>query len=221
MPADINDTEVLDENRTALVNTENRAADTIGEPLTYRSDNGSCYFGDIANRALDNEDSAKSIERLESHKRQMSDLPERQAEGIIGTALRSYEDAEFEYRVNPNTTLGEGGEFAPPLWLNELFATARRPGEVIQRLAPEFDLPDGVSSVNLPRITTGTSVPTQNEQPSSVEDVDIETASTKSPATVFAGASDWSLQAFEQSPKGAHLDWVVFRDLTESLVAQV
>ncbi len=199
--------EQIDEHRGEIETTEQNGHRAIKEPLVYRSDSKTSYFMDLA--AQMQGDSGAS-ERLSRHGRQMADLPPQEA--------RSFPETEF--RVNPNTTEGTGGEFAPPLWLNRLFATARRPGQIIQRLAHTFDFPAGASSINLPRITTGT-VAAPQVPGAPVASQDVETASPKSNAVVFAGNSDWSIQSLEQSPRGAHLDWVVFTDLAESFDAEV
>lgn len=199
--------EPTQEQRAIIERAEANGHRAVGEPLIYEYRNRRSYCRDLALRESRN---TAAGERLRKHMRQMQAVPKRE--------MRSLEGVEF--RVNPNLTAGTGGEFAPPLWLNELFAMARRPGEVIQRLAPTFDLPPGVSSVNLPRMTQGT-VASQNVAGTPVDDQDVETEAVKSPAATFVGMSDWALQALEQSPAGAHLDWVVFKDLFDSLDAEV
>ena len=181
---------------------EDRAHNAIREPLVYQRHEERSYFADLAAARLGLDDGAEAGERLVRHGRQM----------------------EMEHRVNPNPTAGTGGEFAPPLWLNELFATAPRPGECIQRLVRdcgnEFPLPAGAGSINLPRVTKGTLVNDQTPG-APTDDQDVETASVKAQTIAYTGNSDWSLQAFEQSPRGAHLDWVVFKDMGESLDAEL
>jgi hypothetical protein len=187
-----------------LETTEERAQRVIREPLIYRVSERRSYFKDLFMRRDDSE----ARERLESHGRQMADLPTESRELEL-------DGLEYERRVNPNLEEGHGSEFAPPLWLNREFAPGKRTGPVLQKLIPTFDLPKGVSSVNLPRITGGTSVSPQ--QPGGpVDSKEVLTKAAKSPAVVFAGQSDWSIQALEQSPAGAHLDWAILFDLHES-----
>lgn len=197
--------------RDVLDATERHQA--IPEPLVYRRGAPTSYFADLALWAKKGDLAARA--RLERHDRQMADLP---------VENRAHPDQEAEYRVNPNTTAGTGGEFAPPLWLNQYFATQKRPGEVIQRLVREkgneFDLPAGASSINMPKLKAGTLVNDQTPG-STVDDAEIETVALKAQAIVYSGMSDWSIQTFEQSPQGAHLDWAIFKDAGESLDASL
>ena len=195
------------EQRSVAETAETKGHRAVREPLIYGLDARASYYRDLAQIRRGN---AQAGSRLEKHRAQMKDVAQRETRTLAGV----------EYRVNPSTKAEQGGEFAPPLWLNTLFATARRPGQMIQRLAPTFDLPPGVSSVSLPRITTGTEADTMTDN-APVDDTDIETAIVKSEVATFAGLSDWSIQSLEQSPAGAHLDWVVFKDLTESIDAEV
>ncbi len=195
--------------REARQEVEKVEQETISEPLVYRLGGETSYFRDLYRVSRDD---TAALERLQRHAKQMRDVPPLE--------VRSDPDAAFERRVNPNQETGRGFEFTPPLWLNQLFATKRRPGQVLQRLAHEFDMPSGVSSINLPRITQGALVndqtpgaPTDNE--------DIETAPVKAQSIIYSGESDWSLQSLEQSPTTAHVDWVAFTDMTESLDAEL
>lgn len=204
-------TDLTPEQRRAVETAEANGHREVREPLVYQAD-GDSYFADLARRHAGD---SVAGERLERHWRQMAAVPleTRQVRGTV-----------FEYRANPNVTAGTGGEFAPPLWLNELFATAPRPGEVIQRLVREkehqFTMPSGASSVNLTRITKGTVV--NDDTPNApVDNQDVETAPVKAEALMYAGESDWSIQTLDQSPAGARLDQVVFTDLGESLDAEL
>lgn len=203
-------TEISDELRAIVETAEHNGHRRVREPLVYRARGERSYLVDLAKASRGD---GPAAERLERHGRQMT---------AVAVETRAHPDAEYEYRVNPNTTLGTGGEFAPPLWLNEYFATARRPGEVIQRLVREnggeFTLPDGASSINLPKVTQGATV--NDDTPGDpVDNQDVETTPVKAEALYYSGESDWPIQALEQSPQGAHLDWAMFRDMGEALDA--
>jgi HK97 family phage major capsid protein len=144
--------------------------------------------------------------RLERHGEQM-DLVRAARESRV-----SY--AGFEFRVTPDRTDGHGGYFAPPLWLNELFATANRPGRVLAGLMARFPLPPGVSSVNVPLLSTGSAVQPAVDD-AAVVDRDITDSEASSQVVPFGGQADVALQLLEQSPVGAHLDWALFLDLSE------
>jgi hypothetical protein len=121
----------------------------------------------------------------------------------------------MEYRVTPDRTDGFGGYFAPPLWLNQLFATANRPGRVLAGLMPRFPLPPGVSSINVPVIGTGTGAEPQVDD-TAVLDQDFTDSAASSNVAALSGQADVALQLLEQSPAGAHLDWAIFMDLSEA-----
>jgi capsid protein len=198
------------EQRAQAEATERRAWGVLREPAVYRFAGEHDYFVDLA--LARRKGDRQAGERLSRHGEQMRRLPSETREAPNGV--------EMEYRVPPARVTGEGLEFSVPLWLNELFATAPRPGMIFQRLVPNFTLPAGVSSVNFPRITQGTRAGTPVDG-APADSQDVLTAQCASPAVAFAGISDWSLQSLEQSPAGASLDWVVFKDLTESLDDEV
>lgn len=197
------------ETRAAIERAERKAREDVREELVYQS-GGVGYYRDLA---LAEKSNRGALDRLERHGRQMDEAAKHRE-------IRTLEGTEFEYRVNPSLTAGQGGEFAPPIWLNELFSSIPRSSECVQRLAQQFDLPEGAASVNIPRMTQGTQTATQVAN-AAVADRDATTTPTKSPATTFAGMSDWSLQVLEMSPVGAALDWVVQKDLAESLDSKV
>ncbi len=204
--------EIPEEARDLAETAEANGHRAVREPLVYQFHEARSFFVDRAISATDRPGARAAGESLERHKRQMRAIPKGETRTLAGT--------NFEYRVNPNLETGHGLEFTVPLWLNEYFATARRPEQVIQRLAHEFDLPAGCSSISLPRMTQGTKVNDQTPN-AATDNQDVETAEVKAQAIEYTGESDWSLQSLEQSPQGAHLDWVVFTDMTESLDASL
>lgn len=177
------------------------------EPLTYHRGARASYFRDLALRDRE----AGATARLDRHTREMEvEMRAREDRGVPDG---------FEYRINPDRSAGFGGNFAPPIWLIEHFATAKRPGRVLADLIKEaggaFPLPPNVKTVNVPRFTTGEAdqaVPSLDEDP----DTDIVDALSTSTVVSLAGQSDVALQLLEQSPPGAHLDWAVWKDLTAS-----
>src|SRR5882762_3321634 len=70
------------------------------EPLTYERGNGQSYFRDLAIRTTD----GNAETRLFHHAQEMR---------AVAKEIRRRPD-EVEYRVNPNTTAGQGGYFSPP-----------------------------------------------------------------------------------------------------------
>jgi hypothetical protein len=166
----------------------------LSEPMTYRKDVPQSYFRDRVMAKVHNDPDAES--RLQHHA------------------------VEMETRANPNTTDGTGGYFSPPAWLISNFATANRAERVLADLYPQVPLPKGVSQVNLPIISTGTS--TAGQAPgSAVSETDVVDAAGSSNVVTIAGQSDVSLQLLEQSPPGPHLDLMFGKDLQASYDAQL
>lgn len=165
----------------------------ISEPPTYHRRSENSYFRDLYSAALDADTTA--IDRLERHGREM----------------------EHEQRVNPSANTST---LVPPSWLIDETATANRPLRVLSNLVQQFPLPPGVRSINVPRLTTGTS--TQPEQDlGPVSDTDFVDEGVSSIVTTIAGQSDVSQQLLDQSPPGARADHVIFRDLTAAYDAQL
>lgn len=189
--------------------------------LTYRQDSPYSYFQDLTLARVGRSDGAAET-RLFHHGNEMRNaLKDQDAQ-----AARSLRSAGFETRVTPQPTAGEGQSFTPPLWLIEEFATARRAGRVLADLIPRFPCPPGVHSVQVPVLTTGSSV-TPQQPTTGVSDTDIVDQSTgattpgSSLVTTFAGQNVVALQLLEQSPQGAHFDWAMFMDLTSAYDAQL
>jgi HK97 family phage major capsid protein len=132
---------------------------------------------------------------------------------------RDFDQLGLETRVNPNVVQGTGGYFAPPLWLIEQFAVGARPDRVVADLAPSFPLARGISSINMPRFSTGDST-AEDYGDDDVSDTDAIDAGVTSNVATITGQADVSMQLLEQSPVGAHLDWAVFKDLMSSVGAQ-
>ena len=182
--------------------------DVRHEPLTYRQDAGASFFRDL----IFGDRTPGAPERLARHAAEMRVIDEKRAD----RARRALADGDVEYRVEPNTAPGEGGYIAPPIWLNELFATARHATRVLADLIPaRFPLPPGVSSVNLPIITSSTdAAPHADIAP--VTDDGLSDAAGSCQVVTVTGQVDVPLQMLEQSPNGAHLDWALFMNLHES-----
>lgn len=128
--------------------------------------------------------------------------------------------ASQETRAGDMTTVaGAGGTFAPPLWLVEDFVALARPGRVTADLCNGNTLPAGISSINLPKVATGTSVAVQQTQNSAVSDTAMTTTSVSSGITTLAGRQIVSMQLIEQS--GIPFDRVVLQDLAKAYAAQM
>lgn len=192
------------------------ARDTTGEELVYSPLARHSYYRDLLAVQTGRIASDGASDRLQRHAEQM-DRMRGEREALAWQRLR---DSGLEYRVTPDRTDGTGGYFSPPAWLNQLFATANRPGRVLAGLMPRFPLPPGVSSINLPVIGRGTSSQTA-EDDTPVMEQDFTDSAASSTVVPLAGQADVALQLLEQSPAGAHLDWAIFMDLSEATDAQL
>ena len=144
------------------------------EPLTYEPDSPHSFFHDIARSKALHDDHA--TERLERH--------------------------ALEQRVNPNTTLGTGGEFSPPAYLIQDFATGAKVGRHFADLIGSTPIPRGVSTIYIPRIV-GTNVLGQDtgaqNNLEAVAETDDTTAQNSSPVVTIAGEVVLSQQLFDQA----------------------
>ena len=117
-----------------------------------------------------------------------------------------------ETRAGDMTTVaGAGGEFAPPLWLVEEFVTLARAGRVTADLCNRDTLPGGVSSINLPKVASGTATGVQQTQNSALQDTAMTTTSVSSGITTIGGKQIVSMQLLQQS--GIPFDRVILGDL--------
>ena len=214
---------------------------TVGkEPLTYRPDSRHSYWLDrtcIANSEFANllrtTTPDQSRERLDRHAMEMDvEMPKRNAEKEKRTVAKLQElvKADFnpwgrrdfsawdglqyqEQRINPSTTQGQGGYFDPPLWLVEDYIPYLRAGRTAANLCTHMDVPPGVSSINIPRVTTPTLVAQQGANNVAVVSQDITDSAQATGIKTFAGQEDVAVQWLELSP-GHITDRVVTEDLT-------
>lgn len=120
---------------------------------------------------------------------------------------------------NTGATGGSGGDFAPPGWLVDKFVNLARPGRVTADRCTKDALPSGVSSINIPKVLTGTTTAPQTTQNTAVSLTDLSTAALSSGITTIAGRQVVSMQLLEQS--GVAFDQVILADLTASYAAQL
>ena len=194
------------ERRLALVRPPK--VEVVSEPLTYERETPHSWFRDL----LLPDVTYGAVERQERHTQEMRVI----AKERETRALRSLRSGEFEYRIEPNQTVG-GSNFTPPLWWNEKFATAPRPhrvlADLIRACGARFPLPSGISSVNMPIIQAPGTVVQQQNPTSGVAARGVTDAKASSIVATFVGEADVALQLLEQSPAGAHLDWAFGLDL--------
>ena len=113
---------------------------------------------------------------------------------------------------------GAGGEFAPPLWEIEDFVAYARPGRKGVDSVGAKTLMGGVSSINLPKISGGTTTAIQNPVNTALSQTDMTTTSVSSGISTIGGKQVVALQLLEQS--GIPFDEVVLQDLAEDYAKQ-
>jgi HK97 family phage major capsid protein len=117
-----------------------------------------------------------------------------------------------------STTAGAGGEFAPPLWLVDEFVKLARPGRKFADSIGPAPLPANVASVNLPKVSGGTSTAIQASQNTALSQTDMTTTSVSSGISTIGGKQVVSLQLLTQS--GIPFDEVILADLAADYAKQ-
>jgi HK97 family phage major capsid protein len=170
-----------------------RANGTSREPLTYRQGGDNRFFADLrdANRG-DHEAQA----RLQRHATEMR------------VELRDI-----------SSTATAGGEFIPPLYLQNQWIELLRAGRPTADAVQTFPLPMNTMSINLPRLATGGSTAIQTAENAAVQETDPTTAVVTSNTRTIAGQVDMSRQLFEFSQPG--MDEILFRDLARDYATKL
>lgn len=185
------------------------------EPLTYQRGGPHSFIFDVLSKHEGKSGKDPGAEeRLERHRREMDvelDRRERAAEREFAQRMDWFAGS-YEKRTNPNTTAGQGGYLAPPLWIVEAYASIPRAGRPLANLLPSVPLPRGVHTVNVPKITAGPRVAAQVADGSAGNTADITDSSCTSPITTIEGHSDVSQQLLDQVPLPG-LDGIIFADL--------
>jgi HK97 family phage major capsid protein len=188
----------------------------VREPLTYRSPQEGGEHSYFHDRFMAKRGHQECEERLKRHEVEWrTNMKERELRAMLAV------DAPFEVRVTPNWEPGQGGFFAPPLWMIKYYADIPRPERVLARLAPNFLLPKGPQEINFPVLTgKGPSAgPQSPDRPPS--DTDIADNAAKNGVVTIAGTEDVPLPMLEQSPASASLDWLIGKALEAAYQEQL
>jgi HK97 family phage major capsid protein len=117
------------------------------------------------------------------------------------------------------TVAGAGGEFAPPAWLVSEFVHLARAARPTADRVMNQPLPMGISSVNIPKLATGTAVAQQATQNTAVQSTDATTSSITANIVTIAGQQVVSQQLIDQS--GVSIDDILIQDLAFDYAAKV
>lgn len=170
----------------------------VQEPPVYTADGltGNSFFRDLAAARLGGDDMA--ADRL---RRNTAMVAEQRALGNTGAVG------------------GSGGEFAPPVWLVDEYIALVRAGRVTADLFNQQTIPAGVSSVNLPKVLTGTTVAPQTTQNTAGSQTDMTTGYVQTGFATLIGKQVVSQQLIDQS--AIPFDKVILGDLASAYAQQV
>ena len=190
--------EIRKENGDALkaVGYENQARGSGEREAPYRANGMASYYMDLrAARQLCDSDAR---DRLITNDRHREDQMQQRGE---------------------STTPGAGGEFDPPLWQIDQWIKVMRPARTTADVVNKTVIPKGVSSINLPKVVTGTATATQTSQNTGINVQDITTTYVTTAITTVAGGAVYSLQWLAQSP--IPVDSVITDDIGRDLATKI
>jgi hypothetical protein len=145
------------------------------EPLTYERESPHSFFMDVARSQALHDDAATT--RLDRH--------------------------AVEQRVNPNATLGTGGEFTPPIYLVEDYITAAKIGRHFSAIIGSTPIPRTASTIYIPRFVgtnvLGQDTTVQTANAEAVGENDDTTSNSSSPVVGVVGKLDASQQLYDQA----------------------
>jgi HK97 family phage major capsid protein len=167
----------------------------VRERFTYERNVGS-FFADII--AAD-QGSADAAQRLWRHGSEMAALRRDSATTAVERDLTSVDAA--------------GGYLVPPLYLQEEFVNLARAGRVTANLIGSRPLPPNTDSINVPRMTSGTTGATQADL-AGVSSTDAVFDLISADVLTLAGQQDVSRQVVDRSIPG--VDEVIFSDLARA-----
>ncbi|HET6877730.1 MAG TPA: phage major capsid protein [Jatrophihabitans sp.] len=150
----------------------------------YRPGGDHSFFRDLRNATLGDFEAAQRLQANEQEQRAMGNT------GGVG---------------------GSGGEFAPPGYLVDEFVELARAGRGLADRCSRQELPAGVSSINIPKVATGSTTAVQSTQNTALSDTDPTTTSLSSGITSIGGKVVVAQQLLDQSPIA--LDQMILGDL--------
>lgn len=198
----------------------------IREPDIYERKGPHSFFRDILATVspvpVPGTDTANAQARLARHnaleaeRRQSS----RDVRAIEARALGiSWQDQGIQTRALSSGS-GVGGEFLPPKWLVDCFASVARAASPLRRLVRSIPLPDGCLELVIPRVTAVSGVvgPDASENTAPASTVSATDSITGAVRT-FAGELEVSQQLYDRG--GSFADQLVVSDFAESYAASL
>jgi HK97 family phage major capsid protein len=108
--------------------------------------------------------------------------------------------------------------FVPPQYMVELWAELARAGRPISNLCTRLPLPEIGMTVNVPRVTTGTTVAAQASENATVSNTDLDDTLLTVNVNTYAGYVDVSRQAIE---RGVIVEPLILGDLASDYNAKL
>ena len=175
--------------RAAAGATFTGAAVVTREANTYQERGEHSFARDMVNAILRND--APAWERLNRHR----------------------DEVAVETRDVSRTDTTSAGDFVPPLYLVDYFASLPRASRVAADLVTKMALPAGTDSINIPRITTGSSTAAQSADNAALSSTDMVSGTVTAAVQTIGGYEDVAVQLVDQSPLAGGLDRLIFADL--------
>lgn len=198
------------------------------EERTYRPDRSDSLCLDVVAMArgaaagqlgLD-EDAAR--QRLARHQAEATDYVERVRRNEPGR-MRELREAGLTMTAgNPagetrDTGTPQAAGFIVPLYMLDEFQGLVRHASPISDLIGPLPLPDGVGSIEVPRITAGSTVSTQLTEGATVAQNDMASSTTKTDIATLAGSQTVPVQVLQNS--GLNVDQWLIPDLLAAYAA--
>jgi HK97 family phage major capsid protein len=177
------------------------------EPLTYQRNGAHSLFTDLFHVTANPGIHADATQRLARHQKEMAF-----ERGVKNGAIP--QDAQFDL----SSTDAAGGYLVAPLYLQEEFVTLARAGRVVADTLGPRPLPANTDSINLPTMSTGSTVATQADN-GAVSETDAAFGTVAGDVKTVAGLQDVSQQLVDRGVPG--IDEVIFADLAKALAVNL
>jgi HK97 family phage major capsid protein len=171
---------------TGSTSTNSNVSIRVGkEPLTYERTSSHSFIGDL----LAKDTNVNAAERLKRHQ---------------------YEMAVEMRDISSSATAG--GDFIPPVWLNQNWLDVARAGRVTANLVGQrLGAPPAGNSISIPRFATGPDVGIQASDNAAITEVDATTGSLTINVSTIAGQQDISQQLLDRG--NPSMDQLIFNSL--------
>lgn len=117
-----------------------------------------------------------------------------------------------------NITDGTGGEFVPPIYLQDQWIGLPRARRPVADLLSPLPLPPNTDTINIPKVATGTTVAVQTDG-GAVNQTGLTDTHVTAAVQTIAGMQDVSQQLVDLSAPG--IDTVIWDDITRAYDTQV